>query len=749
MPRTSVTPSPDELIQIGIELLETPVNAKTPVKMKCIKCGSEYSNTLTSVKQSFKKYNSNNCKTCAIVNNREKHLENGNVVETLNQNSILLLEDYKGVLKHHRMKCELCKTQFDAIPSVKIEMIKKGKNPCVACSKNKHKSSRHESMYDQMEDIKLKLLEPYKTRFDQHRMECLLCSSTFEGIPSVRLRVMQEHGLKGCPTCVEKAKKVSITLPGLDDSDITKQLETAGFRLLQTYIGTKNHHNMECLVCGDTINATPIAKVRNFNEHQLRGCPKCTSAARYADIRIKNLASLKDRGIEVLDSSYDGSHGSCNTKIHVRNVKCGHSFYASSMNLLQAKIECSVCGPIKRTYALTAWSKSNSEQWKETASEWQKYKSEVASLTAKAYRQHHSTINPNNLERGAAGNEGAYQLDHIVPIRFCFEHNIPSYICADYTNLQMLPWEQNVSSSDCVKGSFPSLFYDYIKTEDKMKHYVQQLSDVFSDFKPNVNVHGNIASLQDPETKFSIFIVPIDKSHSNQKIAHNIYINMTKHSIPYIILFEDELNENFDLIVSKIKHRLGQNAALSLHARKCDIRLISDRKAYGRFLKENHIQGRGPANIAYGAYYQDELVAVMLFSHPRSVVGGQSEIQDSWELVRFATTMKYRIPGIATKMLERFKKDNTWNEIYTFVDRRTSTGNTYERMGMVKIKESDPSAYYVIDGERKSITGFTNERIPLIVPDYDKNLSNSQNMLKAGFWKVWDAGHIRYVIVNK
>ena len=40
--------------------------------------------------------------------------------------------------------------------------------------------------------------------------------------------------------------------------------------------------------------------------------------------------------------------------------------------------------------------------------------------------------------------ENGYQLDHIVSVRECFDSGISIEMCADITNLQMIPWERNL-----------------------------------------------------------------------------------------------------------------------------------------------------------------------------------------------------------------------------------------------------------------------------------------------------------------
>lgn len=54
---------------------------------------------------------------------------------------------------------------------------------------------------------------------------------------------------------------------------------------------------------------------------------------------------------------------------------------------------------------------------------------------------------PNYELRGKAGVKGAYQLDHIISIKFGFEHNINPKFIGSIDNLWFIPWEINIKKS--------------------------------------------------------------------------------------------------------------------------------------------------------------------------------------------------------------------------------------------------------------------------------------------------------------
>lgn len=54
-----------------------------------------------------------------------------------------------------------------------------------------------------------------------------------------------------------------------------------------------------------------------------------------------------------------------------------------------------------------------------------------------------SVLSNSDKPRGLCGIEGAYQLDHIIPIQYGFENNIDPKIIGHINNLRFIPWEEN------------------------------------------------------------------------------------------------------------------------------------------------------------------------------------------------------------------------------------------------------------------------------------------------------------------
>lgn len=76
--------------------------------------------------------------------------------------------------------------------------------------------------------------------------------------------------------------------------------------------------------------------------------------------------------------------------------------------------------------------------------EYTRYARKVHHLSHKTYLQNIDTINPLGYPRTLCGVEGGWQLDHIIPIKECFEKGLSIEEASAISNLRMLPWKNNL-----------------------------------------------------------------------------------------------------------------------------------------------------------------------------------------------------------------------------------------------------------------------------------------------------------------
>ena len=82
------------------------------------------------------------------------------------------------------------------------------------------------------------------------------------------------------------------------------------------------------------------------------------------------------------------------------------------------------------------------KEYKKQLTDFYKYRLEVESITK---QQLIHTLKNSDKPRGKMGEEGAYQLDHIIPVYEGFKQNMSPEKIGNIKNLQIITWEENRS----------------------------------------------------------------------------------------------------------------------------------------------------------------------------------------------------------------------------------------------------------------------------------------------------------------
>lgn len=204
-----------------------------------------------------------------------------------------------------------------------------------------------------------------------------------------------------------------------------------------------------------------------------------------------------------------------------------------------------------------------------------------------------------------------------------------------------------------------------------------------------------------------------------------------------ITIFEDEWVTRKEIVKSRLKHILIKEK--SIYARKCTVSKITTQLAKN-FIDTHHIQGYTQCAIKIGAYYNNQLVAVMTFAKG-NISKGSVFKENVWELSRFCTSQS--IVGIAGKLLSYFEKEYKPMKIYSYADRRWSDGNVYKKVGFDFIGITAPNYWYFNDN-KKRIHRFNFRK------DKIKHLASKENMTEwdimreQGYDKIYDCGNMKF-----
>lgn len=222
----------------------------------------------------------------------------------------------------------------------------------------------------------------------------------------------------------------------------------------------------------------------------------------------------------------------------------------------------------------------------------------------------------------------------------------------------------------------------------------------------------------------------------NPKYHLNKTLECLKNKYRLIHIFEDEWIFKKDIVQRRLKNILNIHESQCIFARKCIISPI-DYETKSKFLNEYHLQGNDISNINLGAFYNNELIAVMTFSHG-SISKGSKYTEKVFELSRYCCSCNNA--GIASKLLSHFKNNYEWEMIFTYCDRRWSSGKFYELIGFEKIGNTEITKYYTNGLVRIHRFAFKSRNI-----SENKHISD---MLfdEPKYGETHDCGHFKFII---
>ena len=132
----------------------------------------------------------------------------------------------------------------------------------------------------------------------------------------------------------------------------------------------------------------------------------------------------------------------CNQKMLIMQTQLDSKNYCSRSCMFKSESFKQKLREVDRSY-------QHNENWsswlrKDDLREYKKYRGKVNRMSEKTYVEHIDIINPNRHPRTISGVDGGYQLDHIKPVRQCFEEGISIQEASSLDNLRMLPWRDNI-----------------------------------------------------------------------------------------------------------------------------------------------------------------------------------------------------------------------------------------------------------------------------------------------------------------
>ena len=736
----------NELKSFGWETINTDLSLKSKNEYKCVDCGN-----IAKAKQDFhtklkilrNREGTNGCMFCHISAGVSERLDkNTPLLKQMQEFGFTILD--KSNYSKMILKCNNCKHEFNK--SLYVFDNKLGLS-CPECnSGNKLRTgiepnlpkpefkttNRYQQLHNIIKTKNITIID--ENDINNVKCQCNVCNTIF-----AKSLENLARSKNTCPQCY-KLTQSKIKLQQ-SQHPIMERINNSNIRLVGPYIGIKKHQDVKCTICDTIFQATPIAVLSAFEKNPNSShCPTCNK-----DKQDNKRISTVHRYVNKLNKIGDyqiltNNIQAKNQKIEVYRKPCGHTFSAQLNNIADGISICSVCNNTNKTNRLKEIWQKVYEYNKASESEYKKFTKLVWKYTRLSKKHHMAKINPDNLPITLAG-QGGYHVDHILSIKYCFNNNIPAEVCGDYSNLRTMEASANISKSTKLVIDTPPELLNHISNDELLKL-----------FKNEVNKLNNIEFVNDHIAKY-------DNGHINLMMFDDIddkkdLVNIHKQYANCYSFLQDEWKNNAVLIYDKIKHLVKQSDKIKIHARQCIIEEV-DYDDVKDFINAHHIQKtqrNGSINLA--AYYNGDMIAVMNFSKPR-FNNGNKHIDDvkyygdeCFELLRFCTHSDYVIPGIASKLITYFKNNHFWTAIYSYANKRYSSGNVYTKLGFTLESENNKGYYYIKDGISYDRYGFYKKDLSKKLEQFDEALTEEANVINNGYVRLDDIGQYKFVMFN-
>lgn len=227
--------------------------------------------------------------------------------------------------------------------------------------------------------------------------------------------------------------------------------------------------------------------------------------------------------------------------------------------------------------------------------------------------------------------------------------------------------------------------------------------------------------------------------HQNKSLA------CMKQGIHLIHIYEYEWkNES-----KKEKIKLYLKSLITEHpirgyARECELKRVPN-ELERQFLDNYHLQGYTSSTIAYGLFYDKNLLSIMTFGVPRFE---KTADETAYELIRYCTRPEVTVVGGAERLLYHFIAENKVSRIITYCSLDKFSGSVYKRLGF---KPADtpltkPGYVWVEPDENKVLSRYQTQKHKLVENGLgDESQTEEDIMYSLGYLKVNDAGNMKFI----
>jgi len=216
--------------------------------------------------------------------------------------------------------------------------------------------------------------------------------------------------------------------------------------------------------------------------------------------------------------------------------------------------------------------------------------------------------------------------------------------------------------------------------------------------------------------------------------------------IRLITIFSDDWEERQAQVTSFLMSVLGK-AKQKVFARKCTIKEVEKDVAKG-FLDTYHIQGKTTFKVAFGLYFEDELLGLISGSGHHRQKGDDAP----FVLNRLVFKKDTCVVGGTSKLLKHlisYARNEGYPKIISWSDQRWSQGAVYYKTGFTMVEELRPDYSYVVGATGKRQSKQSNKKACLMkkgaIGTHEGN-TERELALTLDLNRIYDNGKLRFEI---
>lgn len=301
---------------------------------------------------------------------------------------------------------------------------------------------------------------------------------------------------------------------------------------------------------------------------------------------------------------------------------------------------------------------------------------------------------------------------------------------------------KSTSNDFCSNNESIIDHYDSNHHELELFDWISLICPTATKKKLNFDNKNNEYNIFVPELNLAIEYCNLNAHNEIQKGRKYHFDKMkfcNQHKIRLITIFEDEWIYRKNQVKGFLLSVFNKNKHI-VYARKCTIDIV-DKKNAVDFLKKHHIQGSSAFIVAFGLYYNDELLAI--------ITGNQHHRQGHEQLFvlnRLAFKYNYNVIGGSSKLLKKlieYSRSNGYEKIISWSDNRWSEGKVYKAIGFELFEELGPDYSYVNNGKRESKQSNKKKNL---TKKGATGLTEYEMAFSIGLIRIYDCGKMRWEI---